>query len=81
MFLFFSVARSQEIGSGERAMETTQGNGAVALASQQPIAVVAPPSPKPAPKTPPKNGVNPNFGMNLPMMNSAFDTAAWLQAA
>jgi len=40
---------------------------------------VAPP--KPAPKVVPKNGVNPNFGMNLPMMNSAFDTAAWLQAA
>jgi hypothetical protein len=37
--------------------------------------------PKPAPKVVPKNGVNPNFGMNLPMMNSAFDTAAWLKAA
>jgi hypothetical protein len=29
----------------------------------------------------PKNGVNPNFGMNMPMMVSAFDTSAWLQAA
>ena len=28
-----------------------------------------------------KNGVNPNFGMNMPMMVSAFDTAAWLKAA
>ena len=29
----------------------------------------------------PKNGTNPNFGMNMPMMSSAFDTAAWLNAA
>lgn len=37
---------------------------------------------KPAPKvTVPKNGPNPNFGMNMPMMSSAFDTAAWLNAA
>ena len=36
---------------------------------------------KPAPKAPPKNGTNPNFGMNMPMMSSAFDTAAWLNAA
>lgn len=37
---------------------------------------------KPAPKVPvSKNGVNPNFGMNMPMMSSAFDTAAWLKAA
>jgi hypothetical protein len=28
-----------------------------------------------------KNGVNPNFGMNMPKMVSAFDTAAWLKAA
>jgi len=28
-----------------------------------------------------KNGVNPNFGMNMPMMSSAFDTAMWLNAA
>jgi len=28
-----------------------------------------------------KNGINPNFGMNMPMMCSAFDTAAWLNAA
>jgi len=37
---------------------------------------------KPAVKTAvPKSGVNPNFGMNMPMMSSAFDTAAWLNAA
>ncbi len=29
----------------------------------------------------PKNGVNPNFGMNMPKMTSAFDTAMWLDAA
>jgi len=36
---------------------------------------------KPAVKVVPKNGTNPNFGMNMPMMSSAFDTAAWLNAA
>jgi hypothetical protein len=37
---------------------------------------------KPAPKVAtPKNGVNPNFGMNMPLMSSAFDTAMWLNAA
>ena len=36
---------------------------------------------KPAPKTVSKSGVNPNFGMNMPMMSSAFDTAMWLNAA
>jgi hypothetical protein len=64
MFLFFSVARSLEIGSWERATEVAQ-----AVAS------------KPAVKVVPKNGTNPNFGMNMPMMSSAFDTAAWLNAA
>jgi hypothetical protein len=29
----------------------------------------------------PKSGGNPNFGMNMPKMSSAFDTAAWLSAA
>ena len=39
-------------------------------------------SAKPAAKvTVSKNGVNPNFGMNMPMMCSAFDTAMWLNAA
>jgi RNAse (barnase) inhibitor barstar len=36
---------------------------------------------KPAAKAVPKNGANPNFGMNMPMMSSAFDTAMWLNAA
>ena len=36
---------------------------------------------KPAVNVVPKNGINPNFGMNMPMMSSAFDTAAWLSAA
>jgi hypothetical protein len=62
MFLFFSVARSQEIGSWERATETA-------------------PTEKPATKAASKNGTNPNFGMNMPMMSSAFDTAMWQSAA
>jgi IMP dehydrogenase/GMP reductase len=66
MFLFFSVARSQEIGSWERASETAQIN-----TTAKPAAKVASA----------KNGVNPNFGVNMPMMSSAFDTAMWLNAA
>jgi len=72
VFLFFSVARSQEIGSWERAAETAQVTNATAPAA----------APKPAPKVAvAKNGVNPNFGMNMPMMCSAFDTSMWLNAA
>ena len=67
MFLFFSVARSLEIGSWERATEVAQTTTTAAA--------------KPAVKVVPKNGTNPNFGMNMPMMSSAFDTAAWLSAA
>ncbi|MEN9892899.1 MAG: hypothetical protein RLY78_3194 [Pseudomonadota bacterium] len=33
---------------------------------------------KTPPKAPPKNGINPNFGVNMPMMSSAFDTAMWV---
>ena len=36
---------------------------------------------KPPAKTASKTGVNPNFGMNMPLMSSAFDTAMWLNAA
>jgi RNAse (barnase) inhibitor barstar len=36
---------------------------------------------KPVAKAVSKNGLNPNFGMNMPMMSSAFDTAMWLTAA
>ena len=78
MFLFFSVARSQEIGSWERATETTQGNGSTAGSGQTASAPAAKPPVKVAV---PKNGTNPNFGMNMPMMVSAFDTAVWLKAA
>ncbi len=75
MFLFFSVARSQEIGSWERAAD-------VAPSSSNTTAAPAVVPPKPAAKVAvAKNGVNPNFGMNMPMMCSAFDTAAWLNAA
>jgi hypothetical protein len=63
MFLFFSVARSQEQGSWERATETTQG------AADKPV------------RPTPKNAANASFGMNMPMMSSAFDTAMWLTAA
>ena len=38
---------------------------------------VASKSVKPAGKT----AANSNFGMNMPMMSSAFDTAMWLNAA
>ena len=75
MFLFFSVARSQENGSWERATETAQGNAGTGSNGAVPAA-------RPAVKvTTPKSGVNPNFGMNMPMMVSAFDTAVWLKAA
>ena len=36
---------------------------------------------RPAPKAAAKSGTNPNFGMNMPMMSSAFDTAMWINAA
>ena len=65
MFLFFSVARSLEIGSWERATEVAQSS----VAKAAPKVAVS------------KNGTNPNFGMNMPKMISAFDTAAWQQAA
>ena len=63
MFLFFSVARSLEFGSWERATEVAQASAVKAV------------------KVVPKNGTNPNFGMNMPMMSSAFDTAMWINAA
>jgi len=46
-----------------------QGAGSAAAPAKQAVKVV------------PKNGTNPNFGMNIPLMSSAFDTAAWLNAA
>jgi hypothetical protein len=67
VLLFFSVARSQENGSWERA-ET----------AQQQITVE---KPKTTAKASAKTNGNPNFGMNMPMMSSAFDTSMWLDAA
>jgi hypothetical protein len=65
VLLFFSVARSQEIGSWERATETT-----LSAAAEKPVRASS------------KNSTfNPNFGMNMPMMSSAFDTAMWQNAA
>jgi hypothetical protein len=63
MFLFFSVARSQELGSWERATEVAQS------VAGKPV--------KPAAKS----AANSSFGMNMPLMSSAFDTAMWLNAA
>jgi hypothetical protein len=42
---------------------------------------VAPVIEKPAPKSAKAAIGNPNFGMNMPMMCSAFDTSMWLNAA
>lgn len=65
-FYSFAVTRSQD--QTDKPLE--------ALPAEQPIV------PKPTPKVSvSKTGVNPNFGMNMPMMSSAFDTAAWLRAA
>jgi hypothetical protein len=61
MFLFFSVARSQEQGQWERA-EVAQNVAE-----------------KPAKAS--KSAANASFGMNMPLMSSAFDTAMWLNAA
>jgi hypothetical protein len=71
MLLFFSVARSQEIGSWERAAEVaptsnTGETGAPKKLSKAAAAAAA---------------ANSSFGMNMPLMSSAFDTAMWLNAA
>ena len=67
MFLFFSVARSQEIGSWERAAEVAPTSEAGAGKSKASKAAAA--------------AANSTFGMNMPLMSSAFDTAMWLNAA
>jgi len=36
---------------------------------------------KPISKASAKAGLNPNFGVNMPLMSSAFDTSMWLSAA
>ena len=71
MFLFFSVARSQEIGSWERAAEvaptSSNSNETGSKAKNAAAAKAA--------------AANASFGMNMPLMSSAFDTAMWLSAA
>jgi hypothetical protein len=62
VLLFFSVARSQELGSWERATE-------IPGPSEKPV--------KPAAKS----AAGASFGMNMPLMSSAFDTSMWLNAA
>lgn len=68
MFLFFSVARSQENGSWERAAEVAQGADGITVAETKP-------------KNVSKAAQAMNFGTNMPMMCSAFDTAMWLTPA
>ena len=72
MFLFFSVARSQEIGSWERAAEVapTSNTSQEAGGSKAKNAAAAK-----------EAAANASFGMNMPLMSSAFDTAMWLNAA
>jgi hypothetical protein len=65
MLLFFSVARSQENGSWERATEVAPTSEAGATKKASKTAAAA----------------NSSFGMNMPLMSSAFDTAMWLNAA
>jgi hypothetical protein len=62
VLLFFSVARSQEHGSWERATDSTPATEK----SSKPAA---------------KNVAGASFGMNMPLMSSAFDTSMWLNAA
>ena len=64
--------------AAELALAVARANESSAWERVNEVAVVPE---KPAPKAPPKNGANPNFGMNMPMMSSAFDTAMWLNAA
>jgi hypothetical protein len=63
VLLFFSVARSQDLASWERATDVAPS------IAEKPV--------KPAAKS----AANNSFGMNMPLMSSAFDTAMWLNAA
>jgi hypothetical protein len=72
MFLLFSVARSQEIGSWERAAEvaptsSTSNEAGVSKKASKAAAAAA--------------SASASFGMNMPLMSSAFDTSMWLNAA
>jgi hypothetical protein len=68
MFLFFSVARSQEIGSWERATEVAPTSNEAGTTTKKASKAAA-------------AAANSSFGMNMPLMSSAFDTAMWLNAA
>jgi hypothetical protein len=68
VFLFFSVARSQELGSWERATP----DAAQITTADKPEKPAKPAS---------KAAANASFGMNMPLMSSAFDTSMWLTAA
>jgi len=71
VFLFFSVARSLEIGSWERAAEVapTSNTGSEAGSKAKNAAAAKAAT------------ASASFGMNMPLMSSAFDTAMWLNAA
>jgi hypothetical protein len=71
MFLFFSVARSQEIGSWERAAEVAPTSNAGEAGAPKKLSKAAAAA----------AAANSSFGMNMPLMSSAFDTAMWLNAA
>ena len=71
MFLFFSVARSQEIGSWERAAEVAQTSSNESGSTSKPKSKAAAAA----------AAAHSSFGMNMPLMSSAFDTAMWLNAA
>jgi len=68
VLLFFSVARSQETGSWERATDVAPG-----VSNDKNLD-------KPV-KAAAKTAANSSFGANMPLMSSAFDTAMWLSAA
>ncbi len=76
MLLFFSVARSQEQGSWERATEEAQ---VVADKAEKKSDRSADKEKTAKPAA--KSAANASFGMNMPMMSSAFDTSMWLSAA
>ena len=66
-FYSYAVSLSQESGAWE-------STGSVS----QETAIISKPASKSAAN---KTGLNPNFGMNMPMMSSAFDTAAFVRSA
>ncbi|MBS0306737.1 MAG: barstar family protein [Proteobacteria bacterium] len=67
-FYSFAVSRAQDGAAWERtAAEAGQQAGGLVKPAVTKVVL--------------KNGVNPNFGMNMPLMVSAFDTAVWLKVA